>query len=322
MSKEAQESMDSESANPSALAAAKVSELSSEYIDLPHGKELDEEAARDLAERGPLRLIVIAGPVSCGKTTLLLSIYELFLAGVMPGWIFAGSRTLVGFEQRCHPSRINSGLESAHTERTLTNREDGTRYLHLQLVRERCPAEPIEFLFTDLTGEIFESACNSTDDCLDLHFASRADHFVLVLDGKKVASKMSRYAVVQEGETLLRSMLDSGVLGVHSYVTVIFAKSDHFCGENCDADGEAFRGNAIRNMQLAFEKRLGCLLFSEVAARPKSGKNVDFGHGLPALLDRWADCTPRLRPMKLARCPDGGKRESELFFHRYFDSHQ
>ena len=65
----------------------------------PSGKELaklDEVAAGKLQASVPVRLIVVAGPVGCGKTTLITSLYELFQWSKASDYSFPGSNTLPG----------------------------------------------------------------------------------------------------------------------------------------------------------------------------------------------------------------------------------
>src|SRR5437868_1064496 len=90
-----------------------------DVIDLAPGAELDEHEARALAVARANRLIVIAGPASSGKTTLVVSIYELFQWRAVPDWLFSGCATFRGFELRSHPSRIASERVVPYTDRTL-----------------------------------------------------------------------------------------------------------------------------------------------------------------------------------------------------------
>src|SRR5438094_3901098 len=124
---------DAAQAPVSAAPVAAVRDL----IDLPTGKELDESGALKLEVARPVRLVVVAGPVGCGKTTLLTSLYELFQWGPVAEFEFAGSKTLPAFEQRCHLSRSASGASEPKTQRTLNERTVDGRliptYLHLGL---------------------------------------------------------------------------------------------------------------------------------------------------------------------------------------------
>lgn len=292
--------------------------LEGEYLDLPHGKDFDDHSARLLTISRPVRTIVIAGPVSSGKTTLLLSMYELFLKGSMPGWLFSGCGTLHGFEQRCHPSRIESNRAIAHTERTLTNREDGVRYLHLKMSRETEPDAPLDFLFTDLTGEIYEEASHSTEVCKELEFVAICDHFVVLIDGERLSSKLTRHSAIQEASTLVRTMLDSNVLGSQSFIRILLTKADAFAPTASAADLNSFRVDAVDYLRTQFGDRVASLTFSEVAARPSQASEVPFGQGIVELLDHWASVGPRERSMQLNRSPSACLRESQAFFYRHF----
>ena len=89
-----------------------------DVVDLPSGNELDDLAAAELQGAQLVRLIVIAGPVKAGKTTLLTTLHDLFQTGPVGAFTFAWSRTLPAFERRCYFSRIASGRSFTETERT------------------------------------------------------------------------------------------------------------------------------------------------------------------------------------------------------------
>ena len=52
-----------------------------ELIELPPGTALTEEQAQLLALDRSVRIIVTAGAVDCGKTTLLTCVYDFFQTG-------------------------------------------------------------------------------------------------------------------------------------------------------------------------------------------------------------------------------------------------
>src|SRR6266478_9212034 len=82
-------------------------EAVTDLINLPTGKELDNLEAANLQVARPVRLVVVAGPIESGKTTLIASLYELFQWSRVSDYLFAGSNTLAGFEQKCYLSRID-----------------------------------------------------------------------------------------------------------------------------------------------------------------------------------------------------------------------
>ena len=124
--------------------------------------------------------------VESGKTTLLTSMYESFQDAPFGGYEFAGSATLPGFEQRCHEGRIESEGLGAHTLRTPA--AVGASFLHLRLRTEDESREFSDLLLSDISGELFDRAKDSTDECKALSFLRRADRLVLLLDGARLAN--------------------------------------------------------------------------------------------------------------------------------------
>jgi energy-coupling factor transporter ATP-binding protein EcfA2 len=284
-----------------------------DLINLPTGKELDELGAQKLEVARPVRLVVVAGPVGCGKTTLLTSLYELFQWGPVSGYTFAGSSTLPAFERRCYFSRTASERSEPDTERTPFGE---VRYLHLRVCPEDFSRE-IEFLFTDVSGESFERARDSTLECQQLTFLRQADHFLLLLDSGKLIVKERRWEVAHDSMTLLRSCLDSGMLAANCLVNVLWTKFDYFEAA-LDTEHMRFLAQLEGEVKAEFGSRIDHLSFSKIAARPTQVDSLKFGHGLPELLNYWASASPRERSMNLRPTLELGCRESELYASRHF----
>lgn len=283
-----------------------------DLVDLPTGKELDEAGAQRLQVLRPVRLIVVAGPVGCGKTTLLTSLYELFQWGPVAGFWFAASNTLPAFERRCYFSRTASERAEPDTERTPFGE---VRYLHLRVCPEDFSRE-IDFLFTDVSGETFERARDSTVECQQLTFLKQADHFLLLFDTEKLIVKERRWEVAHDSMTLLRSCLDSGMLAANCLVNVLWTKFDFFEAAS-SAEHTLFLEQLEGEVKSEFGSRLSQLSFSRVAARPTQVDGLKFGHGLPELLNHWASRSPRDRSMNLRPAVALGSRESELYASRF-----
>jgi hypothetical protein len=280
---------------------------------LPTGKELDEPGAQKLEVARPVRLVVVAGPVGCGKTTLLTSLYELFQWGPVSGYSFTGSSTLPAFERRCYFSRTASERSEPDTERTPFGE---VRYLHLRVSGEDLSRQ-LDFLFTDVSGETFERARDSTVECQRLTFLRQADHFLLLLDSEKLIVKERRWEVAHDSMTLLRSCLDSGMLVGNCLVNVLWTKFDYFEAAS-GADHARFLKQLEGEIKTEFGSRIGHLSFSRVAARPTQVESLKFGHGLPELLSYWASASPHERSMDLLPATALGSRESELYASRHF----
>src|SRR5438552_2319796 len=90
----------------------------STLLDLPHGKGLKAPDTTTITKRALTSVVLFAGTASCGKTTLLATLHLLFQQGPFAGYNFAGSDTLVGFEDRVSLTRTSSGRSAPTTPRT------------------------------------------------------------------------------------------------------------------------------------------------------------------------------------------------------------
>jgi hypothetical protein len=294
-------------------------ERSPEFIQLPKGKELSDVAALDLAKSRPVQWIILAGPTDSGKTTLLTSLYELFQWRRVAGYAFAGSRTLPGFEERCYLSRRDSGNIVPQTQRTPYKGPD-PEYLHLR-IRSAQGLHPFrDFLFTDVSGEMFEHARDSTDECKAMLFLKRANHFLLFLDSAKGVQQHRRWKMFEDAKALLRSCVDSEMLSKSCVINVVWSRFDYFTQKENDTRHHDFRHEVERELRDTFGHVVPKLMFSEVAARPLEAPALGIGYGLSALLGQWAATPLQMRALELFPSSYSGTRESELFAVRHFSS--
>ncbi|MGH9739396.1 MAG: TRAFAC clade GTPase domain-containing protein [Candidatus Acidiferrales bacterium] len=285
-------------------------------IDLPSGNELDALAATVLQQAQLTRLIVVAGPVKAGKTTLIATLHDLFQTGKIGDYAFAWSRTLPAFERRCHLSRIASERNAPDTERTPFGK---VRYLHAQVSGPELPDGLLDLLFIDVSGEVFDGARDSISECQQLDFLKMADHFLLLMDCEKIIDFKKRNLVIHDAAMLLRSCLDSGMLSPSCIVGVLWTKYD-FVAASGDGEHATFVEKAEEELRKQFALRVGDLSFRKVAARPADVKGLEFGHGVPELLREWATKSPRDRTMNLLPSERLGSRESEKFLERHFNA--
>ena len=290
-----------------------------EYIGMPKGQELNEMEAIDLARSRPVQWVVLAGPTDAGKTTLLTSLYELFQWREVQEYAFAGSMTLPGLEERCYLSRIESGNRLPKTQRTPYVRPDPL-YLHLR-IRSTKGLRPFrDILCTDVSGEMFEHARDSTDECKKMTFLKRAHHFLLFLDSAKAVQPDKRWAMIEEGRALLRSCVDSEMIGASCVVNFVWSRFDYFAAAEAETGHRVFRTEAEKQLRKSFHGALPTLMFSEVAARPLKFPQLQMGHGVPALFQQWAETPLKMQALGLFPRSFSGARESELFAARHFAS--
>lgn len=293
--------------------------LAPDFIDLPQGKELNDDGALALAKSRPVEWIVLAGPTDSGKTTLLTSLYELFQWKKVKGFAFAGSATLPGFEERCYLSRRDSGNPVPHTGRTPYEGPD-PKYLHLRIRSHGQLRKFADFLFTDVSGEMFDHARDSVPECKEMHFLKRAHHLLLFLDSAKAVQTAKRWRIVEACKGLLRSCIDSDMIWEKCTVRVVWSRFDYFMAKDSEPDHKKFRSDAEEEFRNTFSKLGSRLKFSTVAARPLELPELHIGHGVQALLEEWAATPLEMKANDLFPTSFSGSRESELFGGRHFSS--
>lgn len=290
-----------------------------DFINLPLGKELNDDGAQALAKSRPVEWIVLGGPSDSGKTTLLTSLYELFQWNKVKGHAFAGSITLPGFEERCYLSRRDSGNPKPHTRRTPYEGPD-PKYLHLRTRSNSQLRQFTDFLFTDVSGEMFDHARDSVPECKKMYFLKRAHHLLLFLDSGKAVQTTKRWRIVEDTKALLRSCMDSEMIWEKCIVSVVWSRFDYFMAKDMEPDHSQFRNDAEEEFRRAFSKLGSRLKFSEVAARPLEVPELHIGHGVQALFDEWAATPLEMKADDLFPTSFSGARESELFGARHFSS--
>jgi len=273
-------------ASADAILAAK--DATAGLINLPAGVELNEAQAQKMEAEKSVRLIVVAGAIDCGKTTLLSSIYEMFQLGPIDKKQFAGCDTFPAFEKKCHLGRTDSGNQE---EDTVRNAYEGPNpeYVHLKLQNGAKALGHIEFLFTDVSGEMFEHARNSTDECKKLEFLRRAAHVLIFLDCDKLLQPTKRWGMIKDARSLIQSCLDSEMLSPDCFVTVVWAKVDMIeaaKGKDNSAAKELME-QVEHEFREAFGDRIKNLKFHRTAARPNFYPALKFGFGVHELMDDW-----------------------------------
>jgi hypothetical protein len=250
---------------------------------LPSGDYLSGQPLATIMQRAPCTVVVIAGEVACGKTTLLVGLYEAFQQGRVADFEFAGSETLVAFEKRSHLSRIESGLAKADTERT--RREQVLPFLHLALERNGLRQH---LLLSDLSGEVFSDIADSQVAATRLTELRRADHFLIILDGERLTDLTERQRHVVETATAIRSLVQANMLRANTSVHLVVSKWDLI--EPKIGEVEAFLEQALA--RLTSHVSTFSVMRHRIAARSEPKASVEEGWGLSALLTTIAERRP------------------------------
>lgn len=264
--------------------AAEVSKsIPTAFESLPGRAPLDVAEARSFARRGPCMVVALAGMPECGKTSLLARLHQLFQAGSVAGFEFAGSQSLPHFEELNWLATIESGVPEPRMLRSSTQFDNS--FLHLA-VRSIDNRTRIELLLNDITGETFEKAVASQPICEKLVALARADHLVVLVDGAALAAPALRYHHIEQARDFLQRVLQSGQCAPHTALHIVISKLDKLLGHEAVAD----------KMEAEFEVDLravvGSLHFWRIAARPMDG-SVPTKERIGELFACWVGTTHR-----------------------------
>lgn len=254
------------------------------FIEMYAGNELSSADADAVTVHSPAHLVVLAGAAESGKTTVLASLYERLNEGPFAGFKFAGSRSLLGFEQICHLNRLASGGVRPDTPRTVPS--DEAAYYHLVLRTSEADAKRRHVLLSAISGELFRLAKNSREDCERLTFLHRANTLVVLVDGARLAVTAQRTNAQSEASSILESFLDAKMLGSRCRVEFVFSKLDRVV----DAGSAAleFLNTTETKLQTKFGDRVSNLAFRRIAARPElEPSTAPMNDGLAEAFTAW-----------------------------------
>jgi hypothetical protein len=254
------------------------------------GDALSHVEAAELCAEVPTTVVVLAGGVRSGKTTLLTAIYEHFNQETLAGWLFAGSRTLFGFERRCHGGRQESGFDAPRTERSSRLQPP---WLHLEVAADN-PANPDlrrNLLLADVTGELFEELVTGARRASDLPEIWRADHLAIVLDGRKLSTPEEEQAERMKMETLARVLIEQEALVTPDALSIVVTKLDEILARESHAVDKL---DAIADRIRQAAGITQALPVWRTAARPQTSE-LAAGHGVVALFTSWLEVSSRAR---------------------------
>ena len=176
------------------VAALEVSGPTRETFPVWSGDALGPEFASRMDLATPPLRVLIAGPPSSGKTSLLTAQFldlDRLPSTTLPAQ-FAGSYTLYGYDRLCDTAfrwKEGGGTAMPHTGRG-SGRDPA--WLHLALkFPNTCRVRHL--LLSDMPGELF-TAWSGDADALPLSLQSSVDAYWLVLDASKAKEKVQRSA--------------------------------------------------------------------------------------------------------------------------------
>jgi hypothetical protein len=260
-------------------------------VNLPAGKPLREDGASDVLRANAAPIVVLVGAAKSGKTTLLASLHDSFQRKPFAGYLAAGSRTLMGFEERCFDSRAASGADEPTTLRTRP--AEGLVFYHMKLRNEDLKTPIKHLLLADMSGEHYSGALDSAAEMRALTIISRADHFVHLIDGGKLVSKELGAHTRSNAMMLMRRCVEEGMFEEDAKIDILLTKWDIAlarCGEEKAQDILKMQRDAFN---ATFGAQIARLTITPVAARPHYKSPLQPAYGLSNLLRSWVDEPPR-----------------------------
>ena len=253
-------------------------------LNLPSGTAMTISQGSEVSSAFETKVILLLGAVGSGKTTIINTIYEKFLEGTYAGFQFSGSKTLIGFEQICHLSRIASMRKTPDTERT--KRELDKILLHLCLRKEKSQENENHILISNISGELFYRGVKSNSGLREIPLIIRADQLVLVFDGSRLLNTESRQTVKHQGLQVLRACVERGYLNHQKSIDVVFSKQDILKKSPNKNVAEEFQNKIKEEIENLYSKKIKKIGFFNVAALPIEG-GYEPGYGLDKLLGSW-----------------------------------
>jgi hypothetical protein len=259
------------------------------------GNELGTQELSGLMSRRYGTLVGVIGETGTGKTCLLSALYLLASVGELrPGLMFAGSSTLVGFEQRLRLLRgwPGPGLPEQIVEHTVLNDPRRPGFVHLAFVDTK-PLLAHDLFFSDLPGEWTTDLVKRSAAANKFIFLRRADSLLYVVTAPSLLSGQTRHNQVQNCRIVLQRLRDT--IGIRREVPITFAVT------RCDVTGPTLPPAAYDLVTASQEFGFPNASISPVAAF-SARDDVPSGFGLGELMETIIG-SPRTQGFRASDAP-------------------
>lgn len=197
----------------------KDSNDNSDDVYVYSGQALNQQELFKLSCREDIKLVLVAGPFSSGKTTLETMLYYIFLEGKNRKLKFCGSYTMLGFWKRSKKMMTSSGEPEPVVDRTSSGDKDW--FLHLKV--EDLSGKQENLVFADLSGEIFGDA-RKLDDYKEIF--QDMENVILIVDGEKISDSTEQKNAYTETIVLLRQLLKNSIVTQNTKLQIVCTKQD------------------------------------------------------------------------------------------------
>ncbi|WP_263417858.1 TRAFAC clade GTPase domain-containing protein [Terriglobus albidus] len=241
----------------------------SETEVLHHGTALEIIDAREVTSRSRAILVSIAGMVESGKTSLLARFHQQFQMGSVGDYEFAGSLSLMRFEELNWRATVESGAHAPSMEHT--SRRYDNSCLHVAVSHKDGNQPHIDLLLNDISGDTYPDAISALTVCENLMCTRRADHLAVVVDGGAMVDRTRRHDHASKALNFVNRLLQTGQIGPQTILHLIITKEDELKA----APRDSACHQAVHHLEESFERdfshRVGGLHKWRVAARPMDG---------------------------------------------------
>lgn len=215
-------------------------------VKIYSGDAISEDDINDYFSQNFVKLIVLAGLPSNGKTTLISSIYDKFIQdGQYGDFEFVSSKTILGFEKRCYLSRLKNG-QRTDTKRTILGEDNS--YLDLSLINKK-DLTTQRVIFVDTSGEVFKKFRTDNQSIKDFKSMLRANHFSYIFDISQYNEIDQRHWSKDNVKTIIRSIKDQNMFSPNVNIEIVFTKWDKI---KDDIDLQKYRKSIIDDLKEIF----------------------------------------------------------------------
>ena len=268
----------------STIEASTTTTDSNKFIPLFGGLAFSSKDVSLITYKAFCEKIFIIGESGSGKTTFLATIFDSFQKGPINDIHFAGSYTQIGFEERCHLSRLISKAAVPDTEKTSTME---FKFLHLAVKKSSGLNKPsIHFLISDISGERLRSARDSSSAMQELNLLKTSSDIIYMIDGEKLSNRTTRQSTIFKTDTFIQRSLDDEILGSGTDFKIVVSKWDMLYQDN----KFDFEVEIVNHFKEKFGSRFSSISFAKIAARPKKADTeIKYGYGVFELLNEWIE---------------------------------
>jgi hypothetical protein len=251
-------------------------------------------------------LVIVAGDTNSGKTSLIGLSYSAFLQGPVGEWRFAGSRTLLGYEELVQNHRASAEYDLPDTPHTETKVEE---FYHLD-IQSQHDGRQRRLLFHNVSGERYQDAINKTVDAAKLDLVHRADAIVVMVDGERLLKRASAAQAKTRLIDVLSALAQAKHLENNQPVQIVISRWDLV--ENVRAQEQInSQSSMIRDQVVQGLAEFG--VTSQVTVFPVAcvthHAETAFGFGFSEVLEAWLALRPKPLAVPLDASSTSGRNE-------------